>query len=241
MSSRNLLLVQFRDDISQEHEVSCFQSKLDLPTERISVKNAITDKFDSSVDVLLDGVGAVIFGGSGQYDLSKNPEQLDIAIKNITPLISYILKSDFPFFGVCFGHQLLCSTLGAKVLADDTRAESGSTEILLSPAAISDKLFADIAPSFLGQEGHKDSVVDLPTDLTLLGSSKKCENQIVRYKTNIYSMQFHPELSPEDIVYRWSLYPAYLKGKDINQMKSDLHDTPEARRILQKFVELYLN
>ncbi len=241
MPSKKILLVQFRDDISQEHEAKCFQSKLGLSPELFIIKNAILDEFDALPVDALDGVAAVIFGGSGQYDLSKNPEQLDKAIKNVTPLLTYILETDFPFFGVCFGHQLLCKTLGAKVLADETKAESGSKEITLTSSAKIDKLFEGISDKFVAQEGHKDSVVELPQELTLLGSSEKCENQIVRYKNNIYSMQFHPELSPDDIAYRWSLYPAYLKGKDVNEMKAALEDTPIARQLLQNFVHIYLN
>ena len=43
----------------------------------------------------------------------------------------------------------------------------------------------------------------------MLAYSEKCPVQAYRFGNRVYSMQFHPELSIEDLEYRLSLYPEY--------------------------------
>ncbi len=238
---KKILLIQFRDDVTQEHEVKCFLNKLKINESELKVLNAILDNFEYEPEVLLQDVGAVIFGGSGQYDLSLNQEPIIKAFNNTKKLVDYILKNDFPTLGICFGHQLLSQRLGGVVLPNENMRETGTFEIRLNNEGKSDKLFGDLKETFLVQEGHKESVTNIPSDVVLLGSSERCETQIFRYKNNIYTAQFHPELTKEDIKYRLSLFPTYSQGKNIEEATKDIKETPEAEKVLQKFVSLYLS
>lgn len=237
-----LLYIQFRNDVSAVHELSCFLDKTGLDSYDIKLLNSIDQKFPSN-DLLFEDVSAVLLGGSGQFDLSKNPKELVFAKENTSDMFDYIFANDIPTFGVCLSHQLIAQLLGSEVKGVPETAENGMLDVQLTAAAKNDKLFRDIPSVFKGTQAHKDTVQSLPKDCTLMLTNSIGTIEGFRYKENIYTVQFHPELAPADIEYRWSLYPEYLKSKsseEIEKMKSELVDTPYAARILRNFVDFYL-
>ena len=242
MESRKVLLLQFRDDISTKHEQDCFNQVLSAENAKIDALNAITDSFVDSVQVL-SNYDALIIGGSGQYDLSNPHPNLVAALDKTTNLLKYILDSDFPTFGVCFGHQLLSYKIGHLVQKNPDMAESGMVTINLENTAYNAKINKGIPVTFDAIEGHKDSVI-VDTEIPfykVLASSQKCPVQSFLYKNNIYGVQFHPELTPAEVAYRYSLYPEYLEktGKLADQIKSELQQTPHAQQVLLNFVKNY--
>ena len=107
-----------------------------------------------------------------------------------------------PTLGICFGHQLLCHSLGAKV----ERAESissGVWELALNSYGSSDELFATRGS---GEEGapvalysHQDHVMTVPESCLLLGSAEHNVVTAVRVmgedgrELPAWGVQFHPE------------------------------------------------
>jgi GMP synthase-like glutamine amidotransferase len=240
MTLRKVLLLQFRDDVSTKHEQACFNNVLKGTGIQVDALNAITDTFQDSAQILSD-YHALIIGGSGQYDLSSPHENLLKALAKTNNLFEHIINSDFPTFGVCFGHQLLSYKIGHFVEKNSDMAESGMALVTLNFGVDSIPIFNDIPPTFEVIEGHKDSVIitgQIPY-YKVLAQSEKCPVQAFRYKSNIYGVQFHPELTPVEVAYRYSLYPEYLEktGKLADQIKSELHDTPFAQNILLNFVQ----
>lgn len=241
MTNKKLLLLQFRDDISAAHEVDCFLEKSGLKKEQITVVNAITDTINQNSEEFLKDYFAVIMGGSGQYDLTKNPPQIQKALKNTKNLFDYIFQNDFPTLAVCFGHQLMAHLKGGRVKSDKNQSEVGEFEIFLTDAGKKDFLFSNLESMFKVQCGHKDSVINLPKDFKLLASSNKCKVHAYKYKSNIYGLQFHPELDKKDIAYRLGLYPTYSKNRDVQVIIDSLKGTPNSHLILKNFVNNYLN
>lgn len=240
MTTKRALLLQFRDDISKEHEAKCFLQKSGLRSEQLVVLNAITDVIEENPKTLLNSIDAVFMGGSGQYDLTKKPPQITRAVKKTHALFDYIFENDFPTLAVCFGHQLIAQLHGGLVSASKVQAEVGDFKIKLTKDGIDDKLFANLPKSFNVQLGHKESISKLPDEFILLASSKKCTVQAYRYKNNIYGVQFHPELDKEDIAYRLGLYPTYAKNTNTDEIINNLQGTPIAKKVLQNFVKHYL-
>ena len=107
-----------------------------------------------------------------------------------------------PTLGICFGHQLLCHSLGAKVERAESMS-SGVWELALNSYGSSDELFATRGS---GEEGapvalysHQDHVITVPESCLLLGSAEHNVVTAVRVmgedgrELPAWGVQFHPE------------------------------------------------
>lgn len=238
--NKKILLIQFRDDITTEHEARCYQEKLNGNEGRLKIINAILDDFEDNPKDLLKDVAVVIIGGSAQYNLSVGEKPLEKGLKKTEKLFKYLLDTDFPTFGVCFGHVFIAQKLGGTVVSDKNLAETGTGAVVVNKKGKNDKFLSKFPGKFLVQFGHKDSVAKAAPGQTLLASSKNCENQILKYKNNIFTVQFHPELNVADVIYRVKLYPEYLKKMSIEELTKNMVDSPHASKLMREFVNHYV-
>jgi len=241
---KNILLIQFRRDVSAAHEKKCFlrffQKRKNL---RLKIINAFDKKIDfSSPQKLLNRIQGVILGGSGEFYFSGNTTEIkekifQTMLTKINPFIKYLLKNDFPTLGICFGHQMLGYFLGEKVVADKSQAQTGTFLVFLTKEGEKSPLFSGIPKKFFAQFGHRDSLKDLPKGTKLLAKTKRCKITIFQYKNNIYGIQFHPELTYQDMIVRLRLYPGYFK-KNLEKRKRILKPTLFASKIIRNFLKL---
>ena len=156
-------------------------------------------------------------------------------IKRVSPFIKYLLEKDILTLGICFGHQLLAYNLGVKIVKDKKQQETGSFSISLTNIGKSSFLFKGLPQKFIAQLGHKDSLEKLPKDSILLAKSAKCKVESFQYKRNIYGIQFHPELSVKDVIFKLNLYPDYSSIEKIENTIKKLKPSPLATKILKNF------
>ena len=103
-----------------------------------------------------------------------------------------IFELGLPILGICYGMQLGCRILGAKVIAAD-RHEYGRTSL-----SILDKsdLFANMPDSATVWASHGDQVGELGNDFAALATTATCPFAAVRHKRkNFFGVQFHPEVA----------------------------------------------
>lgn len=241
---KKILYIQYRNDISADHERKCIIDKSSKEDTQFVTVNSINDPMDIMPENLQDHYCAIILGGSGQYDISKKPGPLLEGIEKTKPILDYAFDVDFPVFGICMGFQVIGLLLGGEIDGFSEYSENGVREISLKDDFLADPIFTGIPRNFLGMQAHKDSLVTVPDDYNfkVLGYNDLGLTEIFKYKNNIYATQFHPELEKEDIIYHWGLYPEYLKGKseeEIKKMKDDIKPTPYASKILFNFVNRY--
>ena len=110
------------------------------------------------------------------------------------------ISSDVPVLGVCLGAQLLARCLGARVYAME-RKEIGWHPVHLTEAGRDDPLFRGLPAEETVFQWHGDAF-DLPHGSEKLASSDLCPNQAFRHGSNLYGIQFHPEVTPE-IIAAW--------------------------------------
>lgn len=238
---KKVLILQFRDDVTKDEELELFIKKSGLRDADVISYNTILDEIPQNPNELLEDISCVVTGGSGQYDVTKNPEPIILSTNKTKSLFDYIFAEDIPLFGVCFSHQKLAQVYGGKVEADSNQAETGTRLLRLSTEAFSDPLFSQFPQEFKVVLGHKDSVTKAPVSAKILGSTQDCPIQILKYKNNIYTSQFHPELDRDAVERRLCLYPEYLGSSTLEDVMKSFDETPEASKILQKFIELYHN
>ncbi|MGD0451611.1 MAG: gamma-glutamyl-gamma-aminobutyrate hydrolase family protein [Candidatus Bathyarchaeia archaeon] len=135
-------------------------------------------------------VDAVVLSGSAARIVSSSDRELFQATINL------IKTCYVPIFGICFGHQLLCWTFGAKV---ETLNQSVLDRFESVRIVEADDLFAGFTKSQTATlaESHydyvlKESLKDAGFDL--LADSESCEVEAVKHRRNpFYGVQFHPE------------------------------------------------
>ncbi len=108
--------------------------------------------------------------------------------------IEAALKKNLPVLGVCLGAQLIARALGQRVYRNRVK-EIGWFPVHWRPEAQaawglsgSDTLFHWHGETF-----------DLPHGAEWMAYSDRCAHQAFRYATNVYGVQFHPEVTPEMI------------------------------------------
>ena len=103
-----------------------------------------------------------------------------------------IFELGVPILGICYGMQLGCQVLGAKIIAA-RRREFGRTSL-----SIVDKsdLFANLSDSITAWASHGDQIGELSDDFVKLATTDTCPFAAVRHsKSKFFGVQFHPEVS----------------------------------------------
>lgn len=108
--------------------------------------------------------------------------------------VAQLIKTcQLPILGICFGHQLLCWSFGAKVGSLPQGVECFESVRVVQ----ADGLFAGLATPVPLAENHYDYVQKDGLDkagFVPLADSASCEVEAVHHKTKpFYGTQFHPE------------------------------------------------
>lgn len=105
---------------------------------------------------------------------------------------SRIFKLDIPILGICYGMQIGCMILGARVEPAKAR-EFGRTHLTIDNP---DELLANLPEETTVWMSHGDIVNSLPEDFEALAHTPNCPLAAIRHKSiKFYGVQFHPEVS----------------------------------------------
>jgi GMP synthase (glutamine-hydrolysing) len=103
-----------------------------------------------------------------------------------------IFELGVPILGICYGMQLGCQILGAKVIGAEKR-EYGRTSLRITDSS---DLLANLPDTIQAWASHGDQVGSLSKDFTSLAATDNCPFAAVRHKSKpFYGVQFHPEVS----------------------------------------------
>lgn len=144
----------------------------------------------SDVDVAYQveaGVDALVISGSAARIVNSSDRA---KFENVAQLI---IACQLPILGICFGHQLLCWSFGAK-----TGSLGQGIECFENVRVIKDdNLFTGLEKRIPLAENHFDYVQKDGLDVAgfvLLADSASCEVEAVRHKNKpFFGTQFHPE------------------------------------------------
>lgn len=230
-----LLQVRNPDDPMRLHEVQAFARALRIVPEQIAVFDLLSD---SAVDASLRDADMFLLGGSGKYSAAGQGEWLDRALD----VLRRVHETRKPTFASCWGFQAMARAMGGRVINDRSWAEVGTHSLTLTDAGRDDPVFGPLGDSFLAQMGHEDHVVELPTNTTLLASSKRAVHQAYRFDDRpIYCTQFHPELTGDDLQLRVQAYPEYIEEiakVSYEEFVASIKETPGSEALLRRFVEM---
>jgi GMP synthase (glutamine-hydrolysing) len=127
--------------------------------------------------------GIILSGGPASVHLDNAPD-----------IDASIFEKNIPILGICYGQQLMCSMLGGKVSAGESR-EFGRAQLSITS---DHSLFTGVwqqndNPSVW--MSHGDHISSLPDGFVTLATSKGAPHAIMADDTRrFYGVQFHPEV-----------------------------------------------
>jgi GMP synthase (glutamine-hydrolysing) len=228
-AARTVLLLQARHwhDPMIGHEIDCFREKLPESVEMVTFN--LVD--DVPTEEVLDGVCAVLVGGSGDYGSAGN--QHPWFFRSLK-LLSLVVEKGLPMLCSCWGHQALAVALGGEVVHDPLGYELGVLPIDLTVEGQQDPLFAELGTPFLAPLGHCEQVSRMPNQAVLLASTQRCPVQAYRLADKpVYATQFHPEMTGQQLYERVDSYV-------ISRETTDRPPASQVDRLLERFLALYL-
>ena len=191
------------------------------------------DYSDMGSDASLDAYSGLILMGGPQSANDPNP-----ALGHEIQLIRGAVQRHKPILGICLGSQLIAKALGARVFRNSEK-EIGWAAVHLTEDGVRDPLFSAIPNPSMFFHWHSETF-DLPEGAVWLAYSDGCRHQAFRYSSNVYGIQFHPEITPEMIV-DWCAQQVNCGdtdglGKPFAEHAFETSDL--ARRIIQGWLDL---
>jgi GMP synthase (glutamine-hydrolysing) len=145
-----------------------------------------------------------------------------------------------PTLGVCYGHQLLADAFGGEVANNPLGRQAGTISVQLTENASNDPLFAGLPSPLRVQVSHRQSVVTLPPQATLLASCAGDPNHAFRLGELAWGVQFHPEfdasVARSYIEARREIFLA--EGRDPDLLMAAVEESSHGERVLHRFARL---
>ncbi|MFW6346618.1 MAG: glutamine amidotransferase, partial [Halomonas sp.] len=173
---------------------------------------------------------------TGSHAMVSDAEPWSEALK---PWLVAARQRNLAMLGVCYGHQLMAAAFGGVSDYHPAGRESGTHAVTLTEAGRDDALLGQLPERFPAQLSHAQSVLQAPEDAVVLARNGHDAHQALRYGPRQWSVQFHPEFTPE--VMRAYLARQVDKLRDQGQDPQALIDgvaaTPQASSLLVRFAE----
>jgi GMP synthase-like glutamine amidotransferase len=147
----------------------------------------------------------VVMGGSMGVGDIGDPRWPFLAAE--ATLLARLLREGWPVLGICLGAQLMAHALGASVYPlcvgepPARYREVGWGAVTFVDQIDNERSLFGLAESEVVLHWHGDTF-DLPHGATLLASTLACPNQMFRFGRRAFGLQFHVEVTAEEIP-RW--------------------------------------
>ena len=192
-----------------------------------------------------DYAGIIVGGGPGcvsDAPDTKTPvdARAEAACLSLMPKIT---AADHPFMGCCYGIGILAHHLGATVSKDRYGEPVSAVTCTVTPDGQTDPLITGLPAQFDAFVGHKEAVQHLPEDTAHLLAGDTCPFQMIRYKSNVYATQFHPEADGDGFATRIRIYKdkGYFPPEEADALTAMVKaaDVTVPAKILRNFVARY--
>ncbi len=155
-------------------------------------------------------------------------------------MIRSCIKNGKAVLGICLGAQMIAHALGADVYPGEIKeigwgrveiTGEGMDDSVISTIAVDNEQYAEVF------QWHGDTF-DLPDKAVRISTSDDYKNQAFRYKSNVYALQFHIEVTP-GMIKEWFKDD---QSADIDKMMDHTHKIyPEYRMRAINFYKTFFS
>lgn len=165
------------------------------------------------------------------YVITGSPHSVYDDVAWIAPLQAFIRQCyarRTPMFGICFGHQVMASALGGKVVRHPGGWVCGNLAYSLEnvPAA-------SMLPALNISAIHQDQVIEAPGATRHHAGTDFCRFAALSYDAPMASVQFHPEFTEQffrDLVHsKASVFSADVYDRALSSLKVQTNPQEVAR------------
>lgn len=160
--------------------------------------------------------------------------------KYVSKWIFDLAQKDIPILGICYGHQLLAHALGGEVDYHPRGEEYGDTTVQLTGEGKEDKLFAGLPSAIRAYVAHAQTVKKVPTDAVVLARNAFEEHHALRFRDNVWGVQFHPEFTADLLKEYMQLGRERIanQGYDVDELLHTAQDHAYGKTLLKKFIAI---
>jgi GMP synthase (glutamine-hydrolysing) len=181
-----------------------------------------------------DYAGIVV---TGSFAMVTDREAWSVAV---AAYLREAVQRAVPTLGVCYGHQLLADAFGGEVADNPRGRQAGTVTVQLSPEAALDPLFSGMPETMRVHVSHRQSVISLPPQATLLATCAGDPHQAFRIGELAWGVQFHPEfdawVARSYIEARREIF--LTEGRDPDALIAAVEDSDHGARVLSRFARL---
>ncbi len=231
---KKIFVIQFRTDETLEQDKKCIIESLEGIDVDIIFTNGALGEFPEHPEK----AAAVIYGGSSEFFVGRG-EKTDAWVPKAHTYLDELAEKDIPVIGLCYGAQFIGEHFGGRITEEEKYQEVGTYELTLTDAAKDDPVFSSVPEKFMMVTGHKETVVDLPENLIVLGSTERVESHALRVKgKKIWATLYHPEINKRQLIERLTSHPEYLDDpSELAKLNDRFADVPEAVTALRSFTK----
>lgn len=208
---------------------------LGVPLEDVDIARVHQEEALPAVRELNGGVAGVVVTGSPAMVTDRHPWS-----ERTAEWLRDAVTANVPVLGICYGHQLLAHAFGGRVDDNPSGRNIGTIDVALNDAGARDRLLGALGPVLHVPVSHKQSVLELPREATLLATAARDPNHAFAIGERAWGVQFHPEFDA-DIVrgYVAARRDAInAEGLDAAAIEAAARDTDHGPRVLRRFAEL---
>ncbi len=147
-----------------------------------------------------------------------------------------------PFFGICFGHQMLAEALGGAVQKNPNGREIGTITVDATAEGDQDPIFRDLPRPLRVNATHTDAVVTPPSGARHLATSSLDPYAAFAIGDTARAVQFHPEFHAAVMrgYVRARAHRIDAEGLSHAEILATVTETPDGAGILRNFVRHFI-
>jgi GMP synthase-like glutamine amidotransferase len=177
----------------------------------------------------------VVMGGP----MSVNDEDTLPWLKPEKQFIASAIQAKKTVLGFCLGSQLIANALGAKV-KKNAHKEIGWFDVHQTDKALASKAFRHFPKRLTVYQWHGETF-DVPAKASLFATGDVCRNQTLAYGERVIGMQFHLEVTRNDVE-AWIRHGAddLADGKYV-QTVTQMLDNKDGYESIKKYMHFMLD
>lgn len=243
--ARPFLILQLRPEgDAADNEFAALLAKGGLGPGDVRRIRLDQERLPQGID--LGGYSGVIVGGGpgcvsdAPEDKSPDEARIEADVLSIMPQVT---DGDIPFMGCCYGIGILGQHLRGDVSKARYGEGVGTADCTVTEAGRTDLMLEGVPERFEAFVGHKEALQSLPEGCVHLVQAPSCPFQMIRYKSNVYATQFHPEADAAEFEARINIYKdrGYFPTEEAEDLIAMCHaasvHAPE--HVLRNFVARY--